>query len=564
MRARAALYALLMALAVPAVAVAATPVDLGPGTHPHVVVDAAGTGQLTWGETISGQLADVAHFCQLAKGATACANPHSFTYPSGANEGEDSGVWPLLPGDGRVLVLDSRCCQVYAKKFLYVSADGGTSFGAGTEVGDDNNLGADILGAALYAPPGALGRPAESVLTFGSLATIGLSFQATGTTGPPANATSADVLTQGDASDGALALSSGTLVAAWEHIDDSTLYWRRYTGAGDVNDQASWTPIAPLDSANIQSGPRLAGGPSGTYVAYLAGPSGSQAVVLRKFNGSGWDPPVTLSDVNATNRFDLSEDPGGVLHFVWQDSKGRLRYRSATAPGNSTFTPAQTLATPVNPVNLRLAVSASGNGWATYEDAGHVKALAVAPGPPPPTRGVTVNAALEKGTVRVKAPGGGFVPLESVGSQIPGGSTVDATNGTVHLFAATDSTGATQDGHFNGGMFVIGQGKSSPLTTLSLTGGGLRACGKTPRGGSPRVTAAARSRRLFSNVHGAFRTRGRNSTATVRGTRWLTTDTCAGTVTLVRSGIVVVRDLVKHRTVTLKKGQRYLARRGGR
>ncbi len=46
----------------------------------------------------------------------------------------------------------------------------------------------------------------------------------------------------------------------------------------------------------------------------------------------------------------------------------------------------------------------------------------------------------------------------------------------------------------------------------------------------------------------------------MRGTKWLTKDTCAGTLTRVMQGSVVVRDLVKHRTVLVKRGKQYLAR----
>jgi hypothetical protein len=50
----------------------------------------------------------------------------------------------------------------------------------------------------------------------------------------------------------------------------------------------------------------------------------------------------------------------------------------------------------------------------------------------------------------------------------------------------------------------------------------------------------------------------------VRGTDWTVEDRCDGTLTIVKRGTVVVRDQVKRRTVTLKAGQRYLARRGNR
>jgi ferric-dicitrate binding protein FerR (iron transport regulator) len=71
-------------------------------------------------------------------------------------------------------------------------------------------------------------------------------------------------------------------------------------------------------------------------------------------------------------------------------------------------------------------------------------------------------------------------------------------------------------------------------------------------------------RRLFGNAHGRFRTRGRSSTATVRGTEWSVIDRCDGTLTTVKRGTVIVRDTVKHRTVKLRSGQSYLARRGNR
>jgi ferric-dicitrate binding protein FerR (iron transport regulator) len=61
-------------------------------------------------------------------------------------------------------------------------------------------------------------------------------------------------------------------------------------------------------------------------------------------------------------------------------------------------------------------------------------------------------------------------------------------------------------------------------------------------------------------VKGRFRTRGRHSTATVRGTKYLVKDDCNGTLTLVKEGRVVVRDFRRHRTVIVKTGHRYLAR----
>jgi hypothetical protein len=174
---------------------------------------------------------------------------------------------------------------------------------------------------------------------------------------------------------------------------------------------------------------------------------------------------------------------------------------------------------------------------------------------PDPVAGSTANAEAVKGTVLVKEPGSGkFVPLAAA-DQIPIGSELDTTKGTMKLTTAAGA-GKTQSGTFGGGLFKLGQSKSpKPVTQLKLTGK-LRCArrGKTAR------AAASRSRRLFGNARGRFRTRGRNSTATVRGTRWLVKDTCAGTLTIAQKGTVVVRDLVKRRTKVLHTGQRYLAR----
>ena len=71
--------------------------------------------------------------------------------------------------------------------------------------------------------------------------------------------------------------------------------------------------------------------------------------------------------------------------------------------------------------------------------------------------------------------------------------------------------------------------------------------------------------RLWGNAHGNYQTEGRDANVTVRGTEWLTEDSCAGTRVKVARGIVSVRDLPRHRTVLVKAPHSYLARsRAGR
>jgi concanavalin A-like lectin/glucanase superfamily protein len=156
-----------------------------------------------------------------------------------------------------------------------------------------------------------------------------------------------------------------------------------------------------------------------------------------------------------------------------------------------------------------------------------------------------------------------FVPLEQA-RQVPVGSFLDTRRGTVQMVSATGSGGRTQSAKISAGLFQVFQSRSrraKGLTQLRLKGASFRRCGAR---GSRDASAAGLSRRtirrLRANARGRFQTRGRNSSATVRGTIWTTTDRCDGTLTSVRRGKVVVRDFRRKRNITLTAGKSYLAR----
>jgi hypothetical protein len=180
---------------------------------------------------------------------------------------------------------------------------------------------------------------------------------------------------------------------------------------------------------------------------------------------------------------------------------------------------------------------------------------------PQPTVAKTANVVPVKGTVLVKQPGRHRFFTLTRGGQIPVGSLVDTTKGSVRLTSAAGA-GLVQSGVFRGGLFKLDQKRGArPFTELRLATRLRCVSGRKP------VHAGARrprSRHLFGNAHGRFRTRGRHSIASIRGTKWLVKDTCRKTTTVALQGTVVVRDLVKHRTVTLRSGQSYVARRGNR
>jgi hypothetical protein len=175
---------------------------------------------------------------------------------------------------------------------------------------------------------------------------------------------------------------------------------------------------------------------------------------------------------------------------------------------------------------------------------------------PPPVAGVSVNVAPVSGVVRVRLRGRpGFVSLAAL-RNVPVGSELDVTRGRVRLTSAARAR-RTQTGVFYQGRAVVRQERATRVTTMTLSGRLVcprRSSASSGQAPPPRV------RRLWGNATGQFRTRGRFSSATVRGTVWLTEDRCDGTLTRVRTGRVAVRDIARRRTVIVRAGQSYFAR----
>ena len=110
-------------------------------------------------------------------------------------------------------------------------------------------------------------------------------------------------------------------------------------------------------------------------------------------------------------------------------------------------------------------------------------------------------------------------------TEIPLGATIDARRGVVEL---TTQAGTAR---VAGGAFVLRR-----PTEMRLSG------------------------RTTLRVEGSSRIIGRYSTTTASG-RWQVRETRAGTVTRVTRGSARVRDTVRRRTVTVRAGGRYVARR---
>ncbi len=177
---------------------------------------------------------------------------------------------------------------------------------------------------------------------------------------------------------------------------------------------------------------------------------------------------------------------------------------------------------------------------------------------PPPVTGKTVNVSVRKGRIFIKIPPSKkFVELKGA-MQIPLGATIDATKGRVNLVSTTGKPGETQLAWFYDGIFKIGQTTGSkPITDLGLA----ETLAKCPKAKKASASAKKKTRKLWGEGKGAFRTSGKYSSATVRGTKWLVTDRCDGTLTQVKQGSVLVRDFKRKKNVLVRAGKKYLAKR---
>jgi hypothetical protein len=206
--------------------------------------------------------------------------------------------------------------------------------------------------------------------------------------------------------------------------------------------------------------------------------------------------------------------------------------------------------------------------------------------PAPPVLGQSFDVSPGTGTVFVKVPGtasdqlvkgNGFVALTQ-GRQLPMGTQVDARRGTLQLVAATSNVqhiGNLQTATLSGGVFQVTQirkGSDAGLTTLRLLedsfagSPSFKPCSAQAASDNPLAETAV-SRRILQTLHasesrGRFRTRGRFSAGTVRGTQWTTTDRCDGTLTVVQRGAVSVFDFGLRTTILVHAGHSYLAREG--
>ncbi len=140
------------------------------------------------------------------------------------------------------------------------------------------------------------------------------------------------------------------------------------------------------------------------------------------------------------------------------------------------------------------------------------------------------------------------------------GSTVDVTNGTLVLKTDVGTLKVNGGGGVPAVFKLLRRTvKKKPLVELRLVKGNFGVCPKRKKSSAAQAPSTT-VRQLWGTGKGSFQTRGKYAAATVRGTKWLTSDRCDGTQVKVSQGVVQVTDLAQRREVTVRAGGSYLAR----
>jgi hypothetical protein len=177
---------------------------------------------------------------------------------------------------------------------------------------------------------------------------------------------------------------------------------------------------------------------------------------------------------------------------------------------------------------------------------------------PPPVIGQSANIAQVSGTVLLLLPGSKQWLRLTGQMHIPFGTIVDARGGVVTV-TVRGRHGELMTARYFEGEFRLTQ-QSNGVVVATLFGGSFAQCKHAAKKASrgPAASSARRRsvRKLWTNAHGTFTTKGTYAAGAVQGTEWLVQDYCEGTLVVVTRDKVKVTDLVHHRSKVVRAGHR--------
>ncbi|MEI2701217.1 MAG: hypothetical protein V9E83_02310 [Baekduia sp.] len=387
---RTALLTLIAAAAAAPAAQAGTSFPLGTGSVPDVLTDpVTGAGRFVWAEddyTIK--------FCSVAAGTQTCSPQTIWQLPAApANAVGDPKL--LRDTDGTLYIFLHR--YVPNTKWLFKSTDNGATWNGGAKIydnGSGTNVEQPVFGPGageITTPVWNPGRYVASVKLDGS--------ESTGTARADLQTGSISALVYDFhvANDGA-----GGLVAVAQNLGDA--YSWSLTPSADPSLTPSWSSAPALvgKSGDMAFGGSRTGRP---FMLSGAGPN----VVIRKFNGAGFDPPRDL-ETETGYMPAIGASPGGTVAAAYRLNGSPARARVAvTTDGGATF--AQRTFNLSDSIYSGLAVSPNdaGDGWAVWREGTSIRAsdLTTAPGADPspapaPTPTTPITGGIYGGTTTKK------------------------------------------------------------------------------------------------------------------------------------------------------------------
>jgi hypothetical protein len=333
-------------------------VSLGAGERPDVLVDAAGTAHVVFNESVPAGGSDVTHYCRLPRGAKACNNPSATPFPpiADAFSADFAGPKILQIGDGLV-ALSLRYPAVVTHPdgatsdrtlYAWVSTDGGESWTGPAIIGTVEPSGdAAVVGGRLAVITDTVtGGTSAQIYSSGAYQRGGV------------------LLGPGDAAyGGTIADDGGVPIAAFNDLAAQVIV-RRFGGAGDVRDPATWSATS-FPGAR----PRLATGPRGAWVLYREDLIGPWAI--RPVPGGQPGPGQRLSPPSASenDEGDLVQDAGGRLRALWATgvSPTRVVARTSEPVTGSSFGGEELFAAAEGVAGLRAATTDDGGGGAVFQ-----------------------------------------------------------------------------------------------------------------------------------------------------------------------------------------------------
>jgi hypothetical protein len=354
-----------------------------------VVTDANGAAYVAW-ERKGTQ--DTTMFCKFPAGAS-CAGAITLSPASGAGASAVVGPTPVLGATANVVYVVGAS-PAALDIVIWTSTDGGVTFSPANVLPEGSYPGesdvGDVLRDPAYTAPSA-DRTGDSFSIASAGLGLGFSFASNDTASESAP-TSMTFSSPGSPVGGATLGFSGSGTASvpveayWTNTAPyEVLFYRATAGASTAPDGQSW--IGPsLVSHGYE--PRLASGPQGLFLLstdVAAGPeAGTQPSVasVRKYDplSATFGPRDVLANLTTSSATlfasgDLFENPdNGDVYAVEPVVLGNGSYVMAlwdSVDGGETFNGPRDIATIGEGYSgiPRLAVSDSGQGWLTFQDA---------------------------------------------------------------------------------------------------------------------------------------------------------------------------------------------------